>query len=357
MTYHLGHFTVRPNGTLDVQSVALTDDQVGVAGFPAELFGGNESSRILLGRQTFSGYGYVMLDVDSLARYTVTGLYPSSGSNEHARLAVFSQGSTYILMNYTDTVVGPQDLDMQRYVVAGDGTATPVGPHMLLPNIVTAERPFDYYQPPSPGDVWDDGDFVAVGFLYWRDVPYNDVSLMLAIFNFTNPTPLHVLTLHHDPTRTISTWDPTTITFAKSGDNYTVSYARMSKRPVPGSTESEEWLTYVTRDINPATGELGDEVFGSDSDYGGLASQLIRADGASTLAYIERYPQENTYPSKIVILSGEAGGASEGTRTLVPWHGFAGGLHGTTNAYAWVGVNGAGAGGYGGRLYFKYRRP
>ncbi len=346
------------DGTLVNQTVTLSDSQIAVAGYPAEHFGGNESPRILLGRRTGGNdYQYATLNVDTGAHVNVTGIYPSSGATETAGIAAFSQGDTYLLMHYTETVAGPSDLRIQRYTVSGSGAATAVGPSMRLPNAVTVDRPFDYYQPPSSGDVWDDGNFVAVGFLYWRDVPYDDVSLMLAIFNFTNAAPTHIITLHHDSTRSISTWDPTTITFAKSGDGYTVSYARMSMRPVPDSPQSEEWQTYVTRDINPVTGELGEEVFGSDTDYGGFNNgKLIRADSGSTLAYLERYPQEESYPSKIVMIASQFGDVPEGTRTVVPWHGFFSGYHGMTNAYAWTGIN-AGGGYGGGRLYFKYRRP
>lgn len=353
-SFHLTHCTVLSNGQLSSVNSNIPSGALNIAGYPADTFGGNESSRILLGRNTVSGYQYAVFDVDTGTTTQVSGMPTNTASDERADLASFSQGSTYLHMTYTDTVAGPPDLAIQRYTISSSGIATAVGPRMLLPNEVTPDRPFDYYSSIGPGDVWDDGDYVAVGILHQRDYPYSDSRLRLAIFNHVNQAPLHILTLHDDPTNTLWVSNTSTIAFAYTQSGYTVSYARMSKRPLAGSPESEEWQTYVTRTINPSSGDLGDEVFGSDSDYGGLFWPLVRADSGSTLAYVERYPNENAYPSKIAMLNANPELTTEGVRTLVPWHGFYIGPPGFTNAYAWVGVNGWG--GYGGRLYFKYRR-
>lgn len=353
-SFHLVRCIAMANGTLSVTNSSLSSGQVNINGFPPEIFGGNETSRLLLGLNYAGTYRYAILDTATGVQTPVTGIYPSSGTNEAANIATFSQGSTFLLMNYTYLDYGPYDLTIQRYTISSDGTATAVGPKMSLPDASNPARVFDSYYSIGPGDIWDDGEYVAVGLVQHRDPPYDDALLKLAIFNYTSPNPIHLLTLHQDTTNTLFVSATSTVTFAKSENGYTVSYARMSKRPVAGSTESEEWQTYVTRDINPVTGELGDEVFGSDSDYGGTSAPLVRADGGSTLAFIERYPIEDAYPTKIAILNAIPGGSTEGVKTLVPWHGFFSGPSGYTNAYAWVGVNGYG--GYG-RLYFKYRRP
>ena len=353
-SFHLVRCTAMANGTLSIANSSLSSGQVYINGVAPSMFGGNETSRILLGINYVGGYRYAVLDTATGVHTPVTGIYPSSGTNEAANIATFSQGGTFLLMNYTYLDYGPYDLTIQRYTISSDGTATAVGPKMSLPDASNPARIFDGYYSIGPGDVWDDGEYVAVGLVQHRDPPYDDALLKLAIFNYTSPNPIHLLTLHQDTTNTLFVSATSTVTFAKSENGYTVSYARMSKRPVAGSTESEEWQTYVTRDINPVTGELGDEVFGSDSDYGGTGAPLVRADGGSTLAFIERYPMEDAYPTKIAILNAIPGGSTEGVKTLVPWRGFFSGPSGYTNAYAWVGVNGYG--GYG-RLYFKYRRP
>jgi len=352
-SFHLVHCTALPSGVLNTNVVNLSSGQVYITGYAPELFGGNETSRILMGVNTVSGYRYAVLDVDTGVQTTVTGIYPSSGVEERADIVAFSQGSTFLLMNYTNTEAGPADLTIQRYTISSSGAATAVGPKMALPSVTTPDRVFDAYAAIGPGDVWDDGEYVAVGILYSRDYPYADVTLKLAIFNNINSVPLHILTLHNDPTQTLWVSNTSTIAFSSTATGYAVSYARMSKRPVSGSTRSEEWQTYVSRSINPVTGDLGPEVFGSDSDYGGFFYPLIRADAGSTLAYIERYPPENAYPSKIAMLNASPGSGSEGVRTLVPWRGFYS-VPGYTNAFAWVGINGYGGAG---RLYFKYRRP
>lgn len=355
--WNAGKFTMLSNGKLSLTNTPYSAATVTVGGVIPDLFGGNESPRILMSYYHFSlGYRYSVFNLETGSNVLVSGLPANLASNLTTRLAVFSQGGTFLVMTLDDSRAGVDDLTIQRYTIAADGTATAVGPAMYLQNSQTPMNNDDYYVF-DPEDVWDDGDYVAVGLIHYRNyAPYNDASLKLAIFNFTSPNPQHIVTLDNAPDGYFSYREnQKTITFSKTRNGYAVTYGARSVRPVLDSSGSYNWSTYVTRSINPATGELGPVVFGSDTGSAGFYNTtFIRADGGSTLGYIERIPSENgSYsPEKIVAVNADTG--AEGVRTLVPWSGLSGApAYDQVFASAWVGINGYG--GYGGRLYFKYQ--